>query len=85
MALRAELHGSDTPGIALALALAERGLGLRAARDAATQLFDHGFVVVALPRLDGLDGLRRALCGTGAEVVGYESPDTLDARAIGAT
>ncbi len=80
VALRGRPHGVDAPG--LALLLAERGLSLRAARIVATRLFDDGFAVAVLPRLDDWDRLRRDLNPLEVTVAAYGPPDRIDVRRL---
>ncbi len=80
LALRADAHRTDAPG--LALLLAGRRLTLRSARAAATRLFDTGFAVVTLPAPDDLDGLRRDLADLGVDAVPYGPPGRVDVKRL---
>jgi len=70
----------DAPGAALALA--ERGLSLRAARQAVTRLFDEGCAVVSLPSVEDPKAAAYALAACGVVADPYGSPDRVDVRAI---
>ncbi|GEP03639.1 helix-turn-helix domain-containing protein [Methylobacterium oxalidis] len=80
MVLRGRPHAVDGPG--LALVLAERGLSLRAARLAATRLFDDGLAVAVLPRLDDWDRLRHDLGQLEVAVSAYGPPARVDVRRL---